>query len=164
MKPYISLAIVVALIVPAFLQAQQSIRISAPEKTSNFHLQYPVKYWSAVDTAALRESYLKKSKTQRTVGLSLLGGGVTMAVAGGLVFLNNFELFSRKHDDEAGAGALLFYLGAGCTAASIPLLITSAHSAKKAKKLSVGTQEIVVPQQNSFATKAQPALKLSVGF
>ena len=90
----------------------------------------------------------------------MLGGGV--AVAGGGIFANNFELFSRQHDNEAGAGAVMFLCGAGCTLGSIPFFISAAHNTKNAARVSMGSQQLSVPGQNNYAGKMQPAITMTV--
>lgn len=161
MKKYIALLIIAA-VIQAPVNAQFSITGTA--KTGNHGLPSSFKYTIFSDTALSKAAYLKKSKTQKTIGWALLGGGVTMVVVGGGLFVNNFELFSRDNDDAAGAGAVLFLCGAGCTLGSIPFFISAAHNSKNAARISMGGREIVIPQQNSFTVKMQPAVSLTVQF
>lgn len=117
---------------------------------------------SYTDSVNSKAYYLKKSKTQRIVGWSMLGGGVAMAVAGGGLFVNNFELFSRNNDDEAGAGAVLFLCGVGCSLGSIPFFISAAHNSKNAARVTMGGRQFLIPEQNSFSTKMQPAITVTI--
>lgn len=133
-------------------------------KTGNIKIQTSPMYIAVTDTVISKAAFLKKSKTQKTIGWAMLGGGVAMIVGGGGLFVNNFELFSRKHDDAAGAGVVLFLCGAGSTLGSIPFFISSAHNAKNAARISMGSEEIFVPQQNNYTVKMQPSVTFTIQF
>lgn len=117
---------------------------------------------SYTDTLNSKAFYLKKSKTQRTIGWSMLGGGVAMVVVGGGLFVNNFELFSRKNDNEASAGVVLFLCGVGSSLGSIPFFISAAHNSKNAARVSMGGRQLFIPEQNNFSTKMQPAITVTI--
>lgn len=117
---------------------------------------------SYTDSLNSKAFYLKKSKTQRTIGWSMLGGGVAMVVVGGGLFVNNFELFSRKNDDEAGAGVILFLCGVGSSLGSIPFFISAAHNSKNAARVTMGVRQLFIPEQNNFSTKMQPAITVTI--
>lgn len=115
-----------------------------------------------IDTSANKAMYLQKSRNQRTAGWILLGGGALMAVSGGVLFSNNFELFSSKNDDKAATGGVLFLTGLGCSLGSIPFFISAAHNANKAATVSFNRQPIVLPQQNNLVVKMQPGISVKI--
>ena len=62
---------------------------------------------------------------------------------------------------------LLFYSGAVLTLSSIPLFIVSHHYKTKGNKLkavsvSLGSQQVFIPQGNRFVSGVQPALSVKV--
>lgn len=114
------------------------------------------------DTVPAKEMYLQRSRTQRTVGWAMLGGGVLLTVAGGAIFANNFELFKSANDDKAAAGGVMMLAGIGCTLGSIPLFISSAHNARKAAAISFKPQQLLLPVKNDLVSTAQPAIHITV--
>lgn len=116
------------------------------------------------DSITPKQTYLQKSRNQRTAGWIMLGGGVAMTIAGGVIFSNNFELFSSKNDDKAAAGGIMMLAGIGCSLGSIPLFISAAHNARKAADISFKPQQLLVPQQNNITTVAQPAVSVTIHF
>jgi hypothetical protein len=160
MKKLLFPALVAALLLPAAATAQET---GTACLQVNDKLFQPVVLISGYkDTMNSKAFYLKKSKTQRTIGWSMLGGGVAMVVVGGGLFVNNFELFSRKNDDEAGAGAVLFLCGVGCSLGSIPFFISAAHNSKNAARVSMGGRQIFIPEQNNFSSKMQPSITITI--
>jgi len=99
---------------------------------------------------------MQKSKNQQTAAWIMLGGGLTMAVIG-MVGVNE-TLF----DDAANTYGAVWLTGVGLALGSIPVFIASSHNARKAATLSLKNQRVLVPQQNSFVFKAQPAVTLSI--
>lgn len=126
-------------------------------------LLFAVKLFSQ-SAAFSKDYYLKKSKTQKTVGWVLLGGGVTMTTAGYLL------LIKQANDDPLntfvgakGQGyVMLMTAGAATTLGSIPFFISSAKNARKAATISFNNQNMLFPQQNSFVLKTQPTLTLKI--
>ena len=114
------------------------------------------------DTSQSKAMYLQKSKNQRTAGWILLGGGALLAVSGGVLFSNNFQLFNNKNDDKAATGGVLFLTGLGCSLGSIPFFISAAHNANKAATVSFKTQPVLLPQQNNLVVKTQAAIAVQV--
>lgn len=108
-----------------------------------------------------KDYYLSKSKSQKTIGWVMLGGGVAMATAGILIV--------NKNDDDlldnlgnTGAGMILEIAGIATALGSIPFFISSAKNIRKAAFISLNNQQILIPQQNSFALTTQPALLLKI--
>lgn len=144
--------------------------VPAQQKDNRFRITYSsakssapiISRYNFSDTLLPKEVYLKKSKTQLTVGWAMLGGGVAMTVAGGVLFSNNFELFSNKNDTEAATGGVLFLTGIGCSLGSIPFFISSGHNARKAAAISFNNNKMMLPQQNNFVAKAQPTITVTI--
>ncbi len=80
--------------------------------------------------------YLKKSKRQQTAALVLLGGGATLTATGLIIGLSHVDneivaAFNGENSNSFTAGAVLFYTGLACMAASIPFFISSSNSKRK---------------------------------
>ena len=59
-------------------------------------------------------------------------------------------------------GALVFASGAVLALSSIPLFIVSHHYKKKVVSVSLGSQQVFIPQGNRFVSGVQPALSVKV--
>jgi hypothetical protein len=108
-------------------------------------------------SALSKQDYLNKSKNQKTIGWVMLGGGVVLATAGFIAYGSQFDL-SGRGEGYAIAGAA----GIGIALGSIPFFISSAKNARKAAEISFRNQQIVMPQQNMWVLKMQPAITLKI--
>ena len=114
--------------------------------------------------ALSKEDYLKKSKTQKTVGWVMLGGGVAMTTIGYVI------ITQQVNDDPlnaitTGQGyVVLMIAGAATALGSIPFFISSAKNARRAAAISFNNQKILFPQQNTFVLKTQPTVTLKIMF
>lgn len=70
-----------------------------------------------------KEDYLKKSKTQKTIGFVMLGGGAATLIA-----------ISSGNSDLNSLGTLVV-LGSGLVVGSIPLFIAAGRNKRKAKNV-----------------------------
>ena len=59
-------------------------------------------------------------------------------------------------------GDLFMVSGAVLTLSSIPLFIVSHHYKKKVVSVSLGSQQVFIPQGNRFVSGVQPALSVKV--
>ena len=59
-------------------------------------------------------------------------------------------------------GDLFMVSGAVLTLSSIPLFIVSHHYKEKAVSVSLGSQQVFIPQGNRFVSGVQPALSVKV--
>lgn len=110
-----------------------------------------------------KQEYLKKSKSQRTAGGIILGGGAILIGAGLATSLGNglanaFRLESPKNN----SGDVLTVLGVISIAGSIPLLISSGKNKRRAFSLSVKNQPSQVLQNNRLYTKMTPSLTFKI--
>lgn len=112
-----------------------------------------------------KDYYLKKSKTQKTIGWVMLGGGVAMTTVG-IVIKNkqsNDDPFNSLNNlDKIGKSVVLIGVGIGTALGSIPFFISSAKNARKAATISFNNQRVLFPQQNIFVLKSQPTLTLKI--
>src|SRR5687767_10570087 len=84
------------------------------------------------------EFYLKKSKSQRTAGLILVGAGISMASIGAVIgygqawnyFLDIFEPDQEKYDNT---GDILAYTGLAVIGSGIPFLLAAGKNKRKAR-------------------------------
>ena len=114
--------------------------------------------------ALSKEDYLKKSKTQKTVGWVMLGGGVAMTTIG-YVIINQQVNDDPLNAITTGQGyVVLMIAGAASALGSIPFFISSAKNARRAAAISFNNQKILFPQQNTFVLKTQPTVTLKIMF
>ena len=107
--------------------------------------------------------YLRLAKTLKILGWVSLGVGIPAMWFGfGISYAENSE-----GPNTTNIGALVFVSGAVLTLSSIPLFIVSHHYKTKGKKLktvslSLGSQQVFIPQGNRFVSGVQPALSVKV--
>jgi len=102
-----------------------------------------------------KEDYLKKSKTQRIIAYSLLGGGIIAWLAGASKNMN-------QNDNIDGGGETAMVVGGIAVATSIPFFIMASKNKKKAKKatsISLINQRIYFRQSRSYAAVPSISLK-----
>ncbi|ADQ79261.1 hypothetical protein Palpr_1113 [Paludibacter propionicigenes WB4] len=106
--------------------------------------------------------YLKTAKTLKIAGwTSFVGVPV-------LVYGLGMAIGSIDGSSNGGLGVVLMGAGATLTLSSIPLFIVSHHykkkgnELKKAATLSLGSQQVFVPQGYGFTTKVQPVLSVKI--
>ncbi len=112
-------------------------------------------------TAFTKEDYLKKSKNQKTTAWILLGGGVAMTVIGLATFSSSWDNESNTKTDVSGFIALG---GVASSLISIPFFISSGRNARKASKLTLNYQPILITNQISLVQNARPSLSLTITF
>ena len=110
-----------------------------------------------------KQEYLKKSKSQKTAGRILLGGGGILIGAGLLTNLSNglgnlFVEDAKKNN----SGEVLTVLGIISIGGSIPLLISAGKNKRKALSLSVKNQPSQVLQNNRLYSKIIPSLTFKI--
>ena len=105
-----------------------------------------------------KEDYLKKSKTQRIIAFSLLGGGAITWLAGASKNMN-------QNDNIDGGGETAMVVGVIAVVTSIPFFIMASKNKKKAKmatSISLINQRIYFRQNRSYA--AVPSLSVKFHF
>ena len=111
--------------------------------------------------------YLKTAKTLKIASWTSLGLGIPTMCIGFLLGA------SSAHSDSNGGGltesaGLIFASGAVLTLSSIPLFIVSHHYKKKGNELkktatlSLGSQQVFVPQGYGFTSSVQPVLSVKI--
>ncbi len=110
-----------------------------------------------------KQEYLKKSKSQKTAGRILLGGGGILIGAGLLTNLSNGlgNLFVEESQKNS-SGDIFTVLGVISIAGSIPLLISAGKNKRKALSLSVKNQPSQVLQNNRLYSKIIPSLTFKI--
>jgi len=111
-----------------------------------------------------RQDYLKKSKTQKTVGWILLGAGTTMMVAGSIVWSNAVEedgsIFAAWTTTK---GSTLTAVGFFTALGSIPVFIIAGKNKRKATASLTYKNEYAPKLVNSFLVNHKiPSLTLRV--
>ena len=162
--------IVIFLVLFAGLNTKAQISLATPVDSTlhiglNSYVQ-PVSF-RAVNVASQEDyrHYLRTAKTYKTLGWFSLGIGVPVMIVG----LLGTELSAVTPTSDGGRRTvrILFVSGATLTAASIPLFIVSHHYKKKGKELkavslSLGSQQVFIPQGNRLVSSVQPALSVKV--
>ena len=97
----------------------------------------------------LGQYYLSKSKSQKTIGWILLGGGLALYIGG-------IATYSDIYDDQDTEAAVMVLTGSIATIASIPLFITAAKNK--------GRAEILLRNQNvPMGFKSGRGLSIGIG-
>ncbi len=110
-----------------------------------------------------KDFYSGRSKHLRNSAWVLAGTGAVAATAGILIIHNNqtAEDLTTAISNVIG-GVVLTAAGIAALSTSIPLFIISGALKRKAARLSFNPQKTSIPVQNSFVSRMQPALTLSI--
>ncbi|MES1181247.1 MAG: hypothetical protein ABUL44_00475, partial [Flavobacterium sp.] len=109
-----------------------------------------------------KDSYLLKSARLQTAGWILVSTGAVLTTAG-ILIINNTNSGNFGNDFNNAIGGFVCYVfGIAAISTSIPLFIVSGVMKRKAAKLSFNNQRILMPVQNGFVARFQPALTLSI--
>jgi hypothetical protein len=163
--------IVILLILFAGLNTQAQTSLVTPADSTlhiglNSYAQ-PASLTSAT-TAPQQEylHYLRSAKTLKILGWTSLGVGIPTMCVG--LLLGVSSAYSETNGDGLNNAAnWIMASGAALTLSSIPLFIVSHHYKTKGNKLkavsvSLGSQQVFVPQGNRFVSSVQPALCVKV--
>jgi hypothetical protein len=114
-----------------------------------------------------KEHYLKLSKSQKTGGWILLGGGTALVSAGigigfGQAVTQIGNIFSTEPQKTSNSGEVLFYTGLAAMAGSIPFFIASSKNRKKANALSASfkMESRSTVQQRTIVPAPYPAVSI----
>jgi len=161
--------LVILLVVFVGLKMQAQTNVSMPADTTvhiglNTYVQ-PV-FFTPATTASQQESrhYLRTAKTLKILGWTSLGIGIPTTFLG-IIYVAAGNFYSPGGTNHIGA--LVIVSGSVLTLSSIPLFIVSHHYKTKGNKLkavslSLGSQQVFVPQGNRFVSGVQPALSVKV--
>jgi len=122
-------------------------------------------FCQSTNQAISKDYYLKKSKTQKTIAWVMLSVGAATSITGLIIEeseVNKDPVNYFLDDKTGGAGTVMIITGGGIALGSIPLFIISSKNKNKAAEISFINQRMLVPQQNSFAYKLQPAVSLKI--
>lgn len=106
-----------------------------------------------------KDYYLKKSKTQKTIGWVVLGAGTSL-IAAGLI------TGSGKSDDlgDVFAGGAYIVSGVVLDAVSIPFFVSASKNKKRAVAAVAFRIQPMFQPKNNFAISQQPTLSVKIGF
>jgi hypothetical protein len=161
--------IVILLILFAGLNTKAQTSLATPvDSTLHIGLNSYVQPVSlmAVNIPSQQESrhYLRTAKTLKILGWTSLGIGIPTTFLG-IIYVAAGNFYSPGGTNHIGA--LVIVSGSVLTLSSIPLFIVSHHYKTKGNKLkavslSLGSQQVFVPQGNRFVSGVQPALSVKV--
>jgi len=162
--------IVILLILFAGLNTQAQTSLATPvDSTLHIGLNSYVQPVSlmAVNIPSQQEyrHYLRTAKTLKILGWTSLGVGIPTMCIGFVMGVAGIESENREKDQKTASWVLVS--GAALTLSSIPLFIVSHHYKTKGNKLkavsvSLGSQQVFIPQGNRFVFGVQPALSVKV--
>jgi uncharacterized membrane protein len=115
--------------------------------------------------AQTKDTYLLKSKHQKTAAWIMLGGGTTLLIVGGIVAAHGlFDIFSSpdKASNNPGIGGILGITGVVAMLGSIPLFIASSKNKHKAMSLTFANQPLPALVRN--ITRNKPVTSISLQF
>ena len=157
--------IVILLILFAGLNTKAQTSLATPVDSTlhiglNSYVQ-PVSLTLAT-TASQQEylHYLRSAKTLKILGWTSLGVGIPTMCIGFVMGVAGIESENREKDQKTASW--VFVSGAALTLSSIPLFIVSHHYKKKVVSVSLGSQQVFIPQGNRFVSGVQPALSVKV--
>ena len=101
-----------------------------------------------------KQEYLKKSKTQKTLGWILMGAGIVSTGVGSIQVNPNYG----SNTNRSG----LLIVGLAAIGTSIPLFIASVKNRRKATSLSFQMHQIPQLQQTSIVYYPMPSLRLKI--
>ncbi len=124
---------------------------------------------SQADTAAphasIKTNYLKKSKTQKTVGWILLGTGTAMVVTGMLVAGNSVEAEPPSiNPDDTVSGGILVASGLVVDLISIPFFISSSKNKRRAATVGLRSSSFPILTHAGLIQKSRPSLSFTLRF
>ena len=106
-------------------------------------------------TALTKQDYLKKSKTQKAIGWSLLG-------AGAITWLAGLNKYMDQNDGVEGGGETAMVLGTAMSIGGVVFVILGAKNKKKALSLSLNQQKLPYLQKSGIAHQKIPALSVQL--
>lgn len=107
----------------------------------------------------LIEEYLQQSEKQKKTGVILLSTGVGATLIGTVLFGIGW---GNNSDVIGGGGVLLMTAGSIATLVSIPVLIGSASSGRKAGKISLDLAQVDPLAPADWKNQKYPALSFSI--
>ena len=116
-------------------------------------LSYSISLFSQ-QTSSVNTDYLKKSKTQKTLGWILMGSGIVSTGVGSIQVNPNYG----SNTNRSG----LLIVGLAAIGTSIPLFIASVKNRRKATSLSFQMYQIPQLQQTSIVYYPMPSLRLEI--
>jgi len=102
-----------------------------------------------------KTDYLKKSKTQKLVAFTLLGGG-------SITWLAGFSKNMNQNDNKDGGGGAAMIIGGVAALSSIPLFIVASKNKKKAMSLSFKNEMAPQLLNGSIVNKPVPSLTIKL--
>ena len=117
-----------------------------------------------------KEEYLVKSREQKTGAIvMLIGGGFLMFTGISLYEPPRYLLFwsgsgpAPRVPNNNEAAVITFLIGLSSALGSIPVLNASARNRRRAEAtIHLNHQELLLPQQNNFGLKIQPAIGFKI--
>ena len=116
-------------------------------------LSYSISLFSQ-QTSSVNTDYLKKSKTQKTLGWILMGSGIVSTGVGSIQVNPNYGSNTNRNG--------LLIVGLAAIGTSIPLFIASVKNRRKATSLSFQMHQIPQLQQTSIVYYPMPSLRLKI--
>ena len=115
-------------------------------------------------SAQTKDTWLLKSKHQKTAAWIMLGGGTTLFIVGGVVAAHGlFDIFTLQPDkanNNLGIGGVLAITGGAAMLGSIPLFIASSKNKHKAMNLTFANQRMPALVKNITGNKSIPSICL----
>ena len=109
-----------------------------------------------------KEDYLKKSKTQKTVGWVLLSGGTGLVIIGGAISSNQVEDDPIGEAITVNAGDVIAGIGALAMLSSIPFFVAASNNKLKGVSLSLKNEMTPKIQNSSLVYQPLPSLTLKI--
>lgn len=107
----------------------------------------------------LIQEYIKQSERQKKTGLIMLGTGLGSTIIGAVMFGAGW---GDGSDTTAEIGAGLMVAGVLASLISVPILVSSSATGRKAGKLSLGLGEVQAFHPFGYRANSYPAMSFSL--
>lgn len=111
-----------------------------------------------------KDYYLKKSKTQKTIGWVSLGVGSTLIVVGAISSIHGAVDLVDGNPGKLFASSAFLVTGVALDAVSIPFFISGSKNKKRADAIVAFRMQPMFLPKNNFALSQEPTLSVKIGF
>lgn len=111
-----------------------------------------------------KQDYLDKSRSQKTTGFIMAGGGVVLLAVGSALFTDDLVSCANLNCSSGSgiAGIILAEVGGLVALGSIPFFISSGKNARKAAQISFKNEPTYIPKYVGNIPRAIPSLSFSI--
>lgn len=114
--------------------------------------------------AQTKDTYLLKSKRQKTAAWIMVGGGTTLFFVGGIIGAHGFfDLLTGQFEEannNIGLAGILAITGGAAMLGSIPLFIASSKNKHRAMSITFSNRQLPALVKNTMGRRSFPSIGL----